>query len=268
MKRVSGAGLALICGLAWGQSVQTPPEFELADVQVSKPGSSEASLKFLPGGKLQAFGVTLQDLILIGWNLDENRISGAPAWLDTDRFDIVAKAPHAASDDALRLMLQALLAQRFGLKVHQEDKTIPVYALVVGKRGARLKASESQEESGCPLKLIDGARTLICKGVTMAEFADRIRQAAAAYLDHPVVDLTGITGRYDFTVAWMGKGKVMGTANGRGGEPGATPQASEPSGGLTVFDAVDKYLGLRLESQKRPLATVVIDAVNRKPTGQ
>jgi uncharacterized protein (TIGR03435 family) len=198
MKRLLLAGIGIFCCAGWGQTPAALPEFEVADVQVTKPGTPERDSGFLPGGKLQVFGVTLQDLIMLAWNVDENRVTGAPPWLGSDRFDIVAKAPHDVSMPTLRLMLQSLVGQRFGLAIHNEDKTLPVYALLVSKRGAKLSPSDGKAESGCRMKLIDGIRNLICQNMTMEAFAGRIRESAAAYLDHPVIDLTGITGAFDF----------------------------------------------------------------------
>ena len=261
------AGLVTYLGMGWCQTPPRLPEFEVADVQVTKPGSQQRDFQFLPGGKLQVFGITMQELITIAWNVSADRVSGGPPWLGNEHYDIVAKAGHDATDENLQLMLQSLLAQRFGLKVHTEEKIMPAYALVVSKRGSKLKAADGKEATSCPVRLTDGLRTLICKNITMPEFAERIREVAGAYLDHPVVDLTGIKGAFDFTLAWTGRGKLMGTRPPDGDGAG-TPVAAEPEGGLSVFDAVDKTLGLRLESQKLPVSIVVIDKVNRIPTEQ
>lgn len=95
----------------------------------------------------------------------------------------------------------------------------------------------------------------------MALFADRVRQFAAAYLDHPVVDLTGLKGSYDFSVSWVGRGALMGTA----APPSTNGEASDRPVGQTVFEAVEKQLGLKLAAQKHPMPVIVIDQLDRKP---
>ncbi len=169
-------------------------------------------------------GLTMKDLMAMAWDLEDNMVSGGPNWLDSDRFDIVAKAPASAmgtdskggptlSGDTFGLMMQALLKDRFNLAIHKEDKVVPVYALAVGKQTPKLKETAGGD-SQCKMQVIEGVRTYKCQNMTMAGFADNIRNAAKAYLDHPVVDMTGLTGAYDFTVAWTGRGKLLGTAPG------------------------------------------------------
>jgi uncharacterized protein (TIGR03435 family) len=166
-------------------------------------------------------------------------------------------------------MLRTLLEQRFKLKVHKEDQPVPVYALTLPKKNPKLKPSDGSARSACKIGVDYGLRTYTCQGTTMAQFAEKIRQVASGYLDHPVVDLTGLTGAYDFAVTWTGAGRLK-AAGGRGGEAGqpvgAAPVASEPSTGLTIFESVDKQLGLKLAAQKHPMPVVVVDHVERTPT--
>jgi len=104
--------------------------------------------------------------------------------------------------------------------------------------------------------------------MTMTQFAEDLTRIAGGYIKEPVIDATGITGAFDFTLNFTGAGRLTG-AGGRGGDAaaaGATPTASDPSGGLSLFDAVQKQLGLKLELKKRPFPVLVIDSVNEKPS--
>jgi uncharacterized protein (TIGR03435 family) len=161
------------------------------------------------------------------------------------------------------MMLRALLAERFKLATHNEDQPVPVYELVAGKR-PRLKEADPSSRSGCKLTLGEtgtGAATIplriyTCQNTTMAQFAEAIRPMAAAYIDHPVADLTGLSGSWDFVVSWKGKGMLR-AARSRGGENG---ESADPTGSLTVFEAVDRQLGLKPEGgRKHPLLVIVVD---------
>jgi uncharacterized protein (TIGR03435 family) len=238
-----------------------PSEFEVADIKPSRPGT-KPDVNFRPGGRLDVQGLTLKNLIGAIWDVDDNMIAGGPKWLDSDHYDIVAKAPEGAPEDTLKVMARALLIERFKLATHNEDRPVPVYALVAGK-SPKLKEGDPTARSGCKMSIGQtgsGAGTIplricTCQNTTMAQFAEFIRPNAAAYLDHPVVDLTGLKGSYDFVVNWTGKGMLK-AGQGRGGDDGG---ATDPSGALTVFEAVDRQLGLKLESRKHPLPVLVVD---------
>src|ERR1041384_4881646 len=129
---------------------------------------------------------------------------------------------------------------------------MPVYALTVGKRGLKLKESVVESPANCNGRGVNGQITLNCQHITMAEFCARIRNNARAYFDHPLLDLTGLKGAYDLTLSWTNRARL--------GAPGD----DNPS--ITIFDAVDKQLGLKLEQQPHPVSVVVVDKVNQKPS--
>ena len=222
-----------------------PTEFEVADVRPSRPGSElEGGVR--PGGLVNFRAISLIDLIQWAYgDVYQDRIVG-PKWMESERFDILAKPPSSVSANAVRLMMKLLLAERFGLKVHYEDQPIPVYALVVGKKGPKMAQTPGTERPSCKASNADEKRTYNCQNVTMAQFAEKLR------LLRPVVDATGLTGTYSFVLTW--------TPQGDPGERGTDP------GGLTVFEAFERQLGLRLESQKRPMPVIVVDHVNPAPT--
>ena len=125
----------LLTRLVPGQSTPNSPApaFEAADVHVSAPGM-EPSGRFLPDGRVEFNATTIFALIKFAWNIEEDRIRGGPSWLDTDRFDILAKPVRRVPAGVQRRMLQALLMDRFGLMVHTENKPMPVFILSGGNR--------------------------------------------------------------------------------------------------------------------------------------
>jgi uncharacterized protein (TIGR03435 family) len=248
LQAVSVASLA--AGMALSQSPADQPVFEAADVHVGAPGASQGG-SGLRAGRVEFRGATLLRLITTAYNVDETKVSGGPPWLDTDRFDIIAKAPSGSSGEALHLMLKALLAERFNLAVHNDEKALPVFILTAAKRGVQMKESSGGDPQ-CNLTAENGLRTYACHNVTMENLAERLRAVAAAYFDQPVLDQTGLKGGYDFTLKWNGKGVL--------GAPGSE------SAGISAFDALDKQLGLKAELKSQKAPVIVVDHVNQKPT--
>ena len=248
---------------------------------------------FQPGGKLDLQGFTLKFLIMIAWDINgDEMLVGAPKWLDSDSFDIIAKASTATvlhgpanappmDIDALRLMLRALLIDRFKLAVHTEDRPVPAYNLVAVKpklakadpsnrtrfkEGPALASKDPRDKN--PLL----ARLVTCQNMTMAQFAEQLQNIAPGYIHSPVLDATGLEGAYDFTAEFQPDGHVPGRRTGeRGGAwrcgsaRRRTGTASDPNGALTLFEAIDKQLGLKLETKKRPVPVLVIDHMEQKP---
>ena len=247
-----------------------PIEFEVSEIRASKPGTPEGGIRFLQSGRFEFPGATLKAFITLAYGVEDDRVVGAPKWWDSDHFDLVAKTETRVPIDTLQLMLQKLLAERFKLAVHNEEQPVTVYALTVGKRAPKLKEASGTERSECKFSMGDGVQNYACQNTTIAQLAVKLRQQAPLYLaDHPVIDLTGLKGSYDFALSWVGKNRFTAADRGSGdtGQPsGAMATASEPTGGLTIFEAVDKYLGLKLAAQKYPMSVVVIDHVERTPT--
>jgi uncharacterized protein (TIGR03435 family) len=255
----------------------TPTEFEVADVKPTRPGGG-GDFRIQPGGRVELRGITLQNLITLAWDLDFDMLVGAPKWLNADRFDVIAKAPGAGGAasaqvdfDTIQVMMRALLIERFKLAVHNDVQPVNVYALVAPKRETKLKKADESNRASCKyspeLLTAKSAVTTIyaCQNTTIEEFVNKLRGWAPAYLDRPVVDLTGIEGSFDFTLSWTGK-NLLQIRGGDAGQPGGVAAASDPNGGLTVFEAVDKQLGLKLEARKHPMPVLVIDHVEQKPT--
>ena len=236
-------------------------EFEVAEVRPSKPGTQESYE--MKNGRVQAFGLTMKDLVGFAYNLEDYMLPGGEKWLDSDQFDIIAKADPTIPDGTLRAMLRTLLAERFHLQSHFEEQSITVWALTAPKGKTKLKATTGEEHAGCTRTPKDGGFTYSCRNSTMGQFADRLPGSAVGYLSgHPMVDLTGLTGSYDFDITWSPPGRVY----GRGGLPeGGATTAAAPSGALTVFEAIDKQLGLKLSPDRHSMPVLVIDHVDRTP---
>jgi uncharacterized protein (TIGR03435 family) len=195
-------------------------------------------------------------LIASAYGLESEKVQGGPNWLDTDRFDIAAKAPVNTPPAQVKLMLQTLLADRFQLKIHMDSKPLPVFVLSVGKGKPKLRESDGTGNSGCrgepqnPQPGVIPYNVATCHNRTMEQLAQDLRDMANGYLTNPVVDQTGLKGSWDFEIKWTSRGAL----------------AAAGADGISIFDAVDKQLGLKLEAQKLAVPVIVVDSVNRKPT--
>jgi uncharacterized protein (TIGR03435 family) len=249
--------IVLLSGLAFGQSTVKPLTFDVADVHTSKssiiPQMSGGNLR---GTRYEIRNASMVDLIKTAYGVDDDKVVGGPAWLGSDRFDVIAKAPAGATAETAKTMLQNLLADRFKLAVHNDTKPLPVYVLTVGKNGSKLKASTSTD-TGCkgqpqppPAPGAIPPGVVSCHNLTSAQIADNFRQMAPGYLDHPVIDSTKLEGSWDFDIKWTGRGQL----------------AAAGSDGISFFDAVDKQLGLKLELQKIAMPIIAVDSVNQKPS--
>ena len=252
---------ALLSSPLCAQPTAAPPDaaaFEIADVHVAPP----RRFPFMDGGALRGdryivHQATMVDLIAAAYGLDASNVQGGPIWLETDRFDIIAKAPPTTSKDTIKLMLKSLLADRFKLVVHTGSAPMPAYVLTVGKSKPRLKEADDSGKSDCqyqdpPKDLPPGTVPYIafsCHNTTMETFANNLHEWAGGYLTNPVVDSTGLKGAWDFDIKWTGRGQLS--------KAGAD--------GISIFDAVDKQLGLKLDLQTAPRPVLIVDSVNQKP---
>ena len=242
--KVTGLFVALsFCLLA-----QTP-EFDAASVKPSKAAGTRSSLKSDPG-RITYTNITLREALMNAYDAKDYQITG-PAWLPTERYDIVATANGAASDDDMKLMLRKLLNDRFQMSIHREKHDLPVYALVVGKNGAKLmKESENPGKSRTQMN----GGSVAFTSITIAEMVDYMSHLRVAEMDRPVVDNTGLKGKYDFTVTLFASQEEMMAALNKGDLGGS------------LFTLIQEQLGLKLEPQKLPLEMVVVDKAEKIPT--
>jgi len=252
--------LALICCAVFSQSTEAPVKFELADVHVSPKTTGQ---QFFNGGVLQrgryvAKNATMLDLISAAYGVDDEKVQGGPSWLEKDHFDVIAKTPASTTPETVKPLLQDLLAERFKLVIHNDTKAMPVFVLTAGKGKAKLKEAAGGGNSGCdprtdppnPQPPAPFVIVATCHNMSMEQFAPLLRQYAGGYLTNPVIDSTGLKGNWDFEFKWSPRNLV----------------ATAGADGISIFDAMDKQLGLKLEAQKAPTAVIVVDSVNEKPT--
>jgi uncharacterized protein (TIGR03435 family) len=258
-----------------------PSEFEVADIKLTPPDFQGRRFQVQPGGRVNISGFTLRDLIEEGWNLTEEMVSGTTKWMETERFDIVAKALTEAvpkgfpeiDDDVLSMMLRRLLEDRFKLTSHMEERPVPGYVLSAPKPkltkadpSGRTTCKEGPGPDGKDPRVANPvlSRLISCQNVTMAQLAELLPNLAGGYVHTPVLDSTALDGAYDFVLSFSTAGVLK-----NGGVPGqpapapGTPGASEPNGALSLRDAVSKELGLKLELQKRPMQVLVIDRAEK-----
>ncbi|HVV47196.1 MAG TPA: TIGR03435 family protein [Bryobacteraceae bacterium] len=233
----------MLASCAWGQA---PVSFMAASIR-----PSAAEVKFEHDGAIHTTpgNVTMRDVLLTScmewaWGIQENQISG-PEWIQNERYDMVARAERPVAEDQLKLMMQTLLKERFGLEFHHEQKELTAYEMTVAKGGHKMKEAAPDEK----MSRENTAISTIAKAITMRQFADFISQP----LRMPVVDHTGLKGRYDFVLNF--------TAYLPTGEKNMTPDFDNNNG--IILSAIQGELGLKLESRKLPVETYVIDHVEK-----
>ena len=234
------------------------PEFEVADVKPSDPSVMKMGKgNMRPGGQISVPGYTLRELVMFTYGVTDDMISGGPKWVGEERFDIVAKAPAGAPDNTLRLMMQTLLADRFRLGIHREEKPMAGYTLTIVKNGMPLRESSGDGSSQCHWTELDGGmRRRQCSNMTMSEFAKGLPATGGIGISLPVSDQTGLTGSYDLQFE---VGTIRRTASGD--SPGTLPDPLDTDG-PNIFAALQK-IGLHLESKKIPVSVIVIDKAER-----
>lgn len=240
------------------------PEFEVATVRRSAPDtildSFVPNLNVTPGATLRIANRQLREIIMIAYGIGGRQMEG-PQWLmsprggvaDIPRFDIVAKVPSEAKQGDVPAMLQNLLADRFKLRVHHEQRQISMYALELGKGGLTIQPVREggASQSGCRRNMFgeNGVTTAVCQNMTTAQLAQQLQTLSPAYFpEGPVVDTTGLTGTYDFTLQWI-----------------TQQQRMEGQEGPSMFDAMDK-LGLHIERRRGDADVLVVDGAEQTPS--
>jgi len=225
-----------------------------------------------PANGFVAEGVTLRELIQSAYNVvGYDRLEGKPEWLDTDHFNVNAKIDDAfagqfadISLDQRRLMIRRLLADRFGLVVHYKKVVRPIYELAISKDGPKLNTTAASDMFHSPIKGINGFVRHNGKG--FCEVEGFSMDALASYLesqrivDRPVVNVTGLSGYYSFSLHWF-----PGNESPRPGrEVDRPPDAPlDPPGASTIFSEIQKQLGLKLQPTKGPVEILVVDHVGQ-----
>jgi len=239
---------ALIC--VSGLFAQTAPlKFEVASVRPAGSDGTKGSNWSSHHGSLTMRNVTLKQCIAGAYALKDYQVSGKPKWLEADRFDIVAKAESPDNERLLMPMLQTLLIERFQLATHRETKMSPQYVLVAGKNGPKLDNADP-EAHGSNTRTTRGH--LEATNTPMSQLVVNLSRI----LGMPVVDQTGLDGKFNLKLDWAPDSVQPG---------GASPNApAENDAGPSIFTAIQQ-IGLKLDSVKAPLEILVIDRAE-KPT--
>jgi uncharacterized protein (TIGR03435 family) len=240
-----------------GPTSNSSPAFEVAVIRPN-PGDTTGHSHIWSSasdGNFKAQNVTTMELIRYAFGMPETRISGGPGWMRSAKFDVEAKSDSAldarlrgldsaSAREQKQHMLQALLADRFALKVHKETRELPIYALVVAKGGPRFQPSKI---NGTTINNGNANITVTGSDHTVALLAEQLSRT----LGRVVVDKTGLDGRYELTLKWATDEAAPGTG-GAGADSG-------PS----IFTAIQEQLGLKLESGKGPVPILVVDHLEK-----
>jgi uncharacterized protein (TIGR03435 family) len=295
--------------MAFGQT-KTALTFEVATVSPSVPLQTQITTGQLRVGatmtdsRVDLKSASLSELVAMAYRLKLYQLT-APDWMNSERYDVMATIPAGGNKDQVPEMMQALLADRFKLRVHTDRKEQSVYALIVGSEGHRLKPSEpappapAEPEPGSQTVELAGQKIQMGKDgqsatvsgpdgqtvrvsqadgrirmelgkVTMAQFAETVSR----FVDRPVIDVTGLTGTYqvpldlrqeDLLAMVMVQARAAGVSLPAGALPGSVPGQAAEPSSSAIFESVQK-LGLKLDSRKMPVDMIVVDSAEKKPT--
>jgi uncharacterized protein (TIGR03435 family) len=272
---ITAMKLACLCALQAAALFAQQPSFDVASVKPAPPPTGSGFATFNSGGPgtkdpstVTYTNAALRDLVRLAYGVKDYQIS-APAWLSSTRFDVVAKVPPDSTKEQVVLMWRSLLAERFKITSHMETKELPVYALVVSKSGPKLKESNHEDSSSNPRFVSQGGglqtsggsapqvgfsaprddgSSAVPSGVHRMSGSkmplSRLAEMLSRSLDRPVLDMTALTGRYDVQLSYSSE-----------------DSADAPS----IFGALERQLGLKLEPRKSAVSIVVVDHAEKVP---
>jgi uncharacterized protein (TIGR03435 family) len=256
---VLGALLAIPADYCRCQGIAIQPTFEAAAIKPCEPGTPEppgqrmGMVRFIyPGGRFEVRATTVEFLLEWAYDLLPSQHSRGPGWMENDRFDIVAKASGNTTDDEMKRMTQALLAERFQLKFHHERRDAPVLVLSLGKNAPKLFPPKEGETHG--LRIVpqtDQDQKIVSYHVVATRFSfKQLNQTFARQLERVIVNETGLEGDFDFTLDF-------------------TPDENRPNplDPSLVVTAMRDQLGLTVKTQKGPVDFLVIDDAQKIASG-
>jgi uncharacterized protein (TIGR03435 family) len=253
---LGGTGGCIAQGQDAGKSVlakamagDADPDWEVATVKASDPSGMGRQHIHLQGRHVLLADTTVEEFLLLGYGVQKSQLVGEPEWVKTTRWNVdgVSNMDSQPSWKQLQGMIQKILAERFGLQLHHEQRELPVFALTVAKGGPKMIANTSdpngwlQQQNGGT----DGRHVESLKNTSMADLALILQ----FHVDRPVVDQTGLKGRYDFKLQW-----TVDDGDAQTAEPDAPPG---------LFTAIQEQIGLKLERVKAPTDALVIDKVEK-----
>ncbi len=255
------AGMLCVCGVVWTQSAAdganstkpammaatADPDWDVVTVKPSDPNDAGGQRGRFDGRHVRLLGTTVEQFLLIGHGLQKDQLGGVPDWAKTERWDVdgLANMDGQMNLKQLQGMMRKILTERFGLRAHHEQREMPVFALTVAKGGSKVTPDTSDPNGFLDQQNgeANGQRTERLKNTSMAELALILQ----FHVDRPVVDQTGLKGRYDLKLQWTTDDTHI-------------PSPDAPPG---LFTAVQEQLGLKLEAVKAQADVLVVDAVER-----
>jgi uncharacterized protein (TIGR03435 family) len=255
------------------------PRFEVASIKLADPSRRPFRGVDYSGGTQMHAGGTLRLLISIALqiapNIAADTVINLPKSADEEQWDIIAKMPMKGEGSPqvfhgqrqsppfsiLAEMLRGLLVERFEMKIHPATREVAVYALTLAGSKPKMRRADDSERAGCPVDnkapkpALNVSIVYGCKNTSMDELAGYLTRRAS--MDHPVVDTTGLGGGWDFTIGWTPENMLR--------TPGAPAGDTAAPSGISVFDAVEQQLGLKLVKQKRAIPVIVVDHLDKKP---
>ena len=271
---------------ASGALAAQDPAFEVASIKPNKSGSGMIGIRFPGVGQFNVINMPLREMIRFAYQVQLQQIEGGPDWINSDRFDIIAKAEGRPTMSQVNAMMRSLLAERFALKIHKETREMPIYELVVARADKRLGAQLQPATTECrPVRVPNGAPkpppppaggpgpeaiptsddgtdmrcgALFGPGfITLRQFTmDRFAHDLTMVARRVVVNRTGLEGRWDIDVEFSPEFRPA-------PPPGAPEIAPTTTDGPSMFTAIQEQLGLKLESARGPVEMLVIDAAER-----
>jgi uncharacterized protein (TIGR03435 family) len=258
------------------------PRFEVAVLKPSPPEATQPRAQLRPTGQVDISAAPLNRVMALAWSLPDGALAQfviAPKWTETARIDVTARAfadtnpanNAQADEDFARLMLRSLLIEKFQIKWHMEDRPIPGFTLVAD--GPKMTKGDPAKRSRCFEGAAAGSpaaakppqfpRLVTCENVSMEQFGQLLPQIAGGYTRVAALDKTGLPGGYDFTLNFSPIEQVLGSRPDAGGANNGA--ALDPTGALSLQEAVRRQLGLKLEETKLPAPVLVIDSMNETP---
>jgi uncharacterized protein (TIGR03435 family) len=235
------------------------PAFEVATIKPSDP-AKPGQVITLRGVYVITTNTTVHDLINLAYWIHPKQLTGGPAWTESDKWDMTGKpdAPGAPNVDQMKMMIQKLLADRFQLKFHYEKRELPVYAITIAKTQAKITRSQFDPKDlpGWSFGRNASGTIMSFRNSPLSQFAAVLQNST----DRPVVDQSGLSERYDFTLTFT-PDAAQAARMGLGGPP--APAGDNPDAAPDLFTAFQQQLGLKLEATKAPVDVMVIDKVER-----
>jgi uncharacterized protein (TIGR03435 family) len=260
VKLLRVAILLLVAQICLAQSVppmaaDADPTFEVATIKPSQP-DEERSVQ-VQGTRLVTADTSLVDLMMFAYGVHSLQVVDGPQWISSDKFDVVVQPslPGRPSTAQMRSIVQKLLADRFKLTLHHAQRELPVYRIITAKGGPKLMPTPTEEQLSTNTAAVGiAAGEMMVRNATLSEFASLMQRYVR--LDRPIVDHTGIAGKYDFKLNWTPDfsqfdGHPPWTAKNDGSDP------------PTLYTAIQEQLGLKLEAARESADVLVIDHVER-----